>query len=527
MRPTLEGRFAVPLKLLSDHRLAELAASGSEAAFEEIFRRHGAALSRYCRSILRHPQDAQDAFQTTMERAFASLADRGVAGPLRPWLFRIAHNESVSLLRRRVPVAAVEPDSLLARFDVESRVAEREQVATLIADLSLLPERQRASLLMRELCGLSHREIGAALSIPEAAVKQAIFDARDGLRDFEQGRGMLCESVQKKISDGDARRLRGRQIRSHLRTCDHCQSMYEAIRSRRRRLGVLFPPLMPFTTGFFGSGLPERSSQGSEIATAGLAGATGGATSLGMGAANVVSGLLTGKAAVVATAAVFATGAAGVAVVETGPERTVPQGTIPLAESAGQGSGLVSASGPSRAVPGEPLRVAATLSRPTSGSETKADNDDAGRHQLDGKGGLGPAVFERPADEAVERPENVGKDLGQGGKATRRDAAGPPLVDTRPRGRGADRVQQVGRGGTAAPAHAADSKSADRSGAKPVKPQLPVSQRADSGNSSRIATPPPAEASPASRSKQPSAPSETGRSGSAAAAELNRGQPSK
>ena len=98
----------LPLRLLADERLARLAAAGSDRAFAVLYERHHQALYRYCRAIVRHEDDARDVLQTTMARALAALA-RGVPdAPMRPWLFRIAHNEAISVLRRRRPAVELE-----------------------------------------------------------------------------------------------------------------------------------------------------------------------------------------------------------------------------------------------------------------------------------------------------------------------------------------------------------------------------------------------------------------------------------
>ena len=86
---------------LGDERLARLAARGSSRAFAAVYERYHQPLYRYCRSILRDESDAQDALQSTFTRALAALKRDQRIAPLRPWLFRIAHNESISLLRRR------------------------------------------------------------------------------------------------------------------------------------------------------------------------------------------------------------------------------------------------------------------------------------------------------------------------------------------------------------------------------------------------------------------------------------------
>src|SRR3954449_12885365 len=69
--------------------------------FAAVYERHHQALYRYCRSILRHEEDAQDALQNTMAKAFAALQTEQRDIDLKPWLFRIAHNEAISILRRR------------------------------------------------------------------------------------------------------------------------------------------------------------------------------------------------------------------------------------------------------------------------------------------------------------------------------------------------------------------------------------------------------------------------------------------
>src|SRR5918998_315024 len=88
-----------------DDRLARLSAEGDRAAFAEIYARHHQALYRYCLSILHNQEDARDALQSAMEKAFRSMPSQRVKGGLRAWLFTIAHNEAVSLAKRREPLA--------------------------------------------------------------------------------------------------------------------------------------------------------------------------------------------------------------------------------------------------------------------------------------------------------------------------------------------------------------------------------------------------------------------------------------
>jgi len=229
--------------LLSDARLARLASAGSARAFATLYERHHQALYRYCQSIVRNPEDAQDALQSALARAFAALRGRERDLAVRPWLFRIAHNEAVSILRRRRPDApTVDELEPAGAFDVEGAVDQRERLAMLVADLQALPLRQRAALVMRELSGLSIDEIAGALSMSPGVAKQTLFEARSSLQVFAEGRAMDCEQVRLAMF-GDGRALRARKLRAHLRACSGCREFRAQIDARSADLQALAPAL--------------------------------------------------------------------------------------------------------------------------------------------------------------------------------------------------------------------------------------------------------------------------------------------
>lgn len=227
----------------SDERLARLVSQGSERAFVVLYQRHHQALYRYCRSIVRDEEDAQDALQSAMTRALLALRAQQRDLAVRPWLFRIAHNEAVSVLRRRRPTASLAEESEAADCCVERTLEGRERLATLVADLQALPVRQRSALIMRELSGLSIEEIAGALCTSPGAAKQVLFEARSALHEFAEGRAMDCEQVRRAVSDGDRRVLRGRKLRGHLRECAGCRDFQVAISARSADLRALAPPL--------------------------------------------------------------------------------------------------------------------------------------------------------------------------------------------------------------------------------------------------------------------------------------------
>src|SRR6266536_2900743 len=136
-----------PRRLLSDSRLARMAAQGDTAAFEAIFARHHQAVYRYCRGIVGSDQDAEDALQNTMAAALRSLPGESREIALKPWLFRVAHNESISIIRRReTPVADTEVVDRAVE-GADDLAESRGRLRQLVRDLRSLPDRQRSALV--------------------------------------------------------------------------------------------------------------------------------------------------------------------------------------------------------------------------------------------------------------------------------------------------------------------------------------------------------------------------------------------
>ena len=290
-----EVRASGPSLPFGDARLARRAAAGDERAFAAIYRRYHQDLYRYCLAVLGDREDAEDALQATMVKALRALPGEPRTIELKPWLFRIAHNEAISLVRRRRPTDEIDPELPELGNGPEQRTIAREQLRDLVADLDHLPERQRGALVMRELSGLGFEQIGAALGASPAAAKQAVYEARVALQEMSDGREMECGPIREAISAGDRRVLRGRRIRAHLRTCEGCRSFAAAIGDRRLQLAALAPPLAA----------PAALATLHSV----LAGGTAGSAAAGAGLAGIASGLGAGAAvkaaiAVVATAAI-------------------------------------------------------------------------------------------------------------------------------------------------------------------------------------------------------------------------------
>jgi RNA polymerase sigma factor (sigma-70 family) len=289
----------LPLRLLGDERLARLVGSGHEEAFTILYQRHHQALYRYCRSLVGAEADAQDALQSAMTGALVALRGGRRDAPIRPWLFRIAYNESMTQLRRRRPLCELAEELPALDGSPESTVEQRDRITRLLADLGELPERQRGALMMREFSGLSHQEVAEALGMSVGAAKQTVFEARRSLQEFDEGRLMACEDVRRLISDGDGRSRRGRRVRAHMRDCAGCATFAAAIPQRRADLHAM-APVLPATAA---AGLLWRITGAGSGQGGGGTGLIGGATSKAV-MAGVSSKLVATGALIIVTAAV-------------------------------------------------------------------------------------------------------------------------------------------------------------------------------------------------------------------------------
>jgi RNA polymerase sigma factor (sigma-70 family) len=175
------------LRAQSDRRLVSLVRDGYENAFEEIVRRYDKPLARYAAAIV-SANRAEDVTQDAFSKALLALRDTDKEIELRPWLYRIVRNTALNDLRDRPPAAAPLHEGIDGVETPPQAAERREEVAELLKRLRALPDPQRAAIVMRELEGLSHEEIAAALGMTGGAARQTIHRARRTLRN---GAGML------------------------------------------------------------------------------------------------------------------------------------------------------------------------------------------------------------------------------------------------------------------------------------------------------------------------------------------------
>jgi RNA polymerase sigma factor (sigma-70 family) len=401
--------------------LAREASGGDERALSKIFREFHQPLYRYCLAILGNRQDAEDALQETMIKVLRALPGEKREIALKPWLYRIAHNESIDLLRRRRPSVSLEENEPALGEGLAEQVETRRRLRQLIVDLGALPERQRGALLMREAGGLDFEEIGAALETSSAVARQTLYEARLGLRQMDAGRDMDCTAVTKVLSDGDRRVRRRRDIRAHLRDCAGCRQFAEEIDSRRGDLAAISPlPAVAAAAllhgvlgGGAGAGAAAAGGTGAAGASGGFGGLLGGTAAKSVGTAT----LLKGAAAVAVVAAIGAGAADRDGLIHIGSHDPAPA----VQSGAGNGGksssdatpppaaapGVDSASGPS-AQPGSQSSTGTARAASPAIDHAVAKGSEAAPHSPSAGLRAGEAGSASPGKSGVEHPHGRG-----------------------------------------------------------------------------------------------------------------------
>jgi RNA polymerase sigma-70 factor (TIGR02960 family) len=180
--------------------VVDAARAGDEAAFAELATRHRRELHVHCYRMLGSFEEAEDLVQETFLRAWRRR-ERFQGGGFRAWLYKIATNACLDALRSRrrrvpslhsfaeVPWLQPYPDRLLdelAPSDTEpdAVVVARETIElTYLAVIQLLPPRQRAVLIMRDVLDWSASETADLLDMTVAAANSALHRARATLRE--------------------------------------------------------------------------------------------------------------------------------------------------------------------------------------------------------------------------------------------------------------------------------------------------------------------------------------------------------
>jgi RNA polymerase sigma-70 factor (ECF subfamily) len=149
-------------------------------------------LHRYCARMTGSIADGEDIVQDTLARAYYALSELDEVPPLRPWLFRIAHNRAIDFRRRydqrmQRPLDAMEASLRDPAPDPEDALAHNRAVAAAISQFTELPPAQRSCVILKDVLDQSLDDIAALLELTVPAVKAALHRGRARLRELRAG----------------------------------------------------------------------------------------------------------------------------------------------------------------------------------------------------------------------------------------------------------------------------------------------------------------------------------------------------
>jgi RNA polymerase sigma-70 factor (ECF subfamily) len=156
-------------------------------------------LHRYCARLMGSVIDGEDVVQDTFTRAFAALDELEEDAPMRAWLFRIAHNRALDLLRGRA-VRMTEPIDAAAEVvdqaspDPVEMLMRQEAVRTAVSRFAELPTLQRSVVILKDVLDEQLSEIAALLDLTVDAVKGHLARGRARLREINAQAATLAEA---------------------------------------------------------------------------------------------------------------------------------------------------------------------------------------------------------------------------------------------------------------------------------------------------------------------------------------------
>jgi RNA polymerase sigma-70 factor (ECF subfamily) len=176
----------------TDEDLAARFQQGDVEAFESLVERYHRPLYHFAYRLLGRAEDAEDATQDTLVQVYGALPRARLDMPLKPWIYRIARNRCLDMLKRKRPLlfsTLTEPDDEATLADVAAteplpeELAERADLQRLLTQaIDDLAPPYREVVALRYTGDLAFGEIAAVLGMPENTVKTRFQRAKAALR---------------------------------------------------------------------------------------------------------------------------------------------------------------------------------------------------------------------------------------------------------------------------------------------------------------------------------------------------------
>src|SRR4051812_563816 len=226
-----------PDAVVTDHKLVAAVRRGDDRAFETLYQRYHRRIHAYVHGMVKDHQRAEDVTQEVFVSSLRRMraTERPIA--FKPWIYEIAKNACIDQFRRskRAEEVSYDADDGLAPGDYgrlvsrepvpDAALAAKQQLDHLCGAFGGLSDAHHEILVLRELEGLSYREIGERMGMSRPAVESTLFRARRRLSEEydELASGQRCLRIQSIITSTGSGRLGARDTRRLARHVAHCQ----------------------------------------------------------------------------------------------------------------------------------------------------------------------------------------------------------------------------------------------------------------------------------------------------------------
>jgi RNA polymerase sigma factor (sigma-70 family) len=296
-------RLGPPLRgFASDERLVDRVRDGDDRAFETLFDRYHRPILSFCRHMLGSAEEGEDAVQQSFLAAYRAIQRTTDRIQVRPWLYTIARNQCLTMLRARRDHDSID-DVEPSVAGLSAEVQQREDLRDMLRDMARLPAQQRAALVLAELGALSHDEVADVVGCPKGKVKALVFQARSSLAASRDAREAPCQEIREQLSTLSGGSLRRSLLSRHVRECPGCREFRDEVRRQRAAMALLLPVI------------PSAGLKGSVLSCLGAAHTGGGGAAAAAGVGGTAAAVGGGAAATGGGVAAWATAAGGAKVV--------------------------------------------------------------------------------------------------------------------------------------------------------------------------------------------------------------------
>lgn len=161
----------------TDEEIAAKVQAGDAEGFGELMDRYQDKLMRYARTFLKDQDDARDAVQDAFIKAYQNIMSFDATRRFSPWIYRIAHNEFLNLIKKKHSsrtVFTIDFDTLFPHLSApdtaDSAALERDTREIVERELQKLDAKYREPLVLYYMEGMDYKEISNVLQIPVSTV---------------------------------------------------------------------------------------------------------------------------------------------------------------------------------------------------------------------------------------------------------------------------------------------------------------------------------------------------------------------